>query len=451
MSSDIAPVTYHIITFDQLLDFALGKLDPAARQQISRHLAEGCRQCEAELARAERVLDATRNDLPAEPPSWVVHRAKQLFVRHEVEKVPRLDRLAAFLMDTQTIVGAIVVAAVIIVTLTGAYVWQRIPSAQTASLQVIANPVEVQSTSDGDWAPAGNTVKLGAGMALRTRRAGTAKLTFPDDSVLELGDNSLIRFDALHTLTGVGPQVVRLEQSSGLGRYQIAAGGPGGGFDIRTPVAQIQGRDTQYDLSVDEDGTTTIQVHAGTVNVSAGDRSVSVTAGQLLVISPTAPAAPLQPSPFPPTPTSTASPTFTATSRAPAVVPAPATETPTPTMTLSVTAPRQSAPPAGPTDTPVPTATDVPTLTPSLTPSPVPTLTPSFTPVPPTAVPPTDTPKPPTDTPKPPTDTPVPPTDTPVPPTDTPVPPPTDTPAPTAIPMPTKIEITIEPPTPSSK
>ncbi|MFQ5857052.1 MAG: FecR domain-containing protein [Anaerolineae bacterium] len=457
MTRNRSYVTYHTVTFDQLVDFALGTLDPVTSQQVSVHLAESCLRCERQLARLECILNATRTDAPPEPPSWVIHRAKQLFAHHEVETVPRRDRLAAFLMDSRTVVGVIALMALLVVALSGTYVWLRIPTARTAALTVIANQVEIQRAPDDDWRPASDGIELGAGMALRTSGTGAAELAFPDDTTLELGGASLIRVSALHTLTGVGPQVVRLDQSLGYGRYQISSGGPGGGFTVRTPIARIQGRATQYDVTVEEDGTTTLYVHAGTVTVSAGDQTATVSPGELLVMSPTAPAAPLQPTPFPVTTTPTPEPTSTATSVSVPVVPAPATETWTPAPTTMLPGQQPVGPPP-PTSTPTPTATDTPTptstptptptstltltITPTPTATPSPTLTPTDTPQPPTPVPPSPTPVPPSPTPAPPTDTPIPPTPTPIPPTPTPAPP-TNTPIITMIPKPT-----LKPPSP---
>ena len=446
MSSHL-PVTYHAVTYDQLVDFALGVLDPVTSRQITVHLADGCPQCQESLERLERILSVTRPDVPPTPPSWVLHRAKQLFVHHEVEAVPRGDRLAAFLMETRTIVGAATLVALLAVIFGGAFVWRRIPTARTALLTATAGQVEIQRTADSDWEPVGSTVEVRAGVGMRTSHAGAAELAFPDRSSLALGGDSLLRVGALHTLTGVGPQVVLLDHLRGLGHYQISSGRPGGGFTVATPIVRIEGRDTEYDLMVEQDGTTTVQVYDGAVTVAAGDQSVTVAAGEILVLSPTAPAIPLQPSPFAVTVTPTSEATEPATRPAAAAAPARATETLTPATTPTPTAtgrPRQQpthtyTPTPTPTYTPTPTPTYTPTRTPTTTPTPTltPTITPSptptdtATPVPPTRKPPTDTPVPPTDTPIPPTETPAPPTDTPVPPTDTPVPPtPTNTPKP---------------------
>lgn len=431
------PVTYHAVTYDQLVDFALGMLDPVTSRQITMHLADGCPQCQESLERLERILSVTRPDIPPSPPSWVLHRAKQLFVHHEVEAVPRGDRLAAFLMETRTIVGAATLVALLAIIFGGAFVWRRIPTARTALLTATASQVEIQRTADSDWEPVGSTVEVGAGMALRTSRTGAAELVFPDHSSLALGRDSLLRVGALHTLTGVGPQVVLLDHLRGVGHYRISPGRPGGGFTVATPIVRIEGRDTEYDLTVEQDGTTTVQVHAGAVTVAAGGQSVTVSAGELLVISPTAPAIPLQPSPFATTATPTPEPSRTATTGAAIVAPARATETPTPGATRTATATGKPAPPRRPTATPTPTetatptptSTPTPTFTPTQTPTetpsatPTPTLTATPTPVPPTRKPPSPTPVPPSPTPAPPSPTPLPPTETPVPPTDTPVPP----------------------------
>ena len=118
------------------------------------------------------------------------------------------------------------------------------------------------------------------------------------------------------------------------------------------------------------------------------------------------------PTPMPtltPTPTPTPAPTMTPT-------PEP-TPTPVPTPDATV---EPTATPEPPTPTPGPTATPVPGST--ATPTPAPTATPTPTPAPPTATPA--------------------PTPTPVPPTATPMPTSTPTPAPTATPVPTSDWIT---------
>lgn len=447
MSSSPAPVAYHAVTKDQLVDYALGTLDPAGRRQVTAHLADGCSKCERELDRISTVLDATRTQVLAAPPSWVLHRAKQLFAHRTVETVPRSDRLAAFLMDSRTVIGAIALALIFVVGFGGTYVWRHIPTTQVASLAIEGQGVEIQQTRDGTWMPADDSTEIGVGMGLRTANGGAAQLTFPDNSTLHLNDHSTIIVNTLHTLTSVGPQVARLNQTRGHVHYNVAAGAPGGGFSVHTPVIQAEGRGAEYDLTVREDGTTMIQVFAGTVAVSAGNQQVSISAGEQLMISPTAPEQPLQPSPFPVTMMPTPEPTEPAPTGRPAVVPAQPTDTHTPTSTptpTTTTQPHQPPPTSTFTPTPTWTWTPSPTTLPTatLTPTPVPTNTP----VPPTSVPPTSvppTPVPPTNTPVPPTNTPVPPTNTPVPPTNTPIPPPpTDTPIPpptnTIPPIPTR-------------
>lgn len=65
--------------FQQLLDYHDGRLDRAAADAISAHLASGCSQCEADRAWYQQVELVAATDDSIEPPSWVLKRALRVF------------------------------------------------------------------------------------------------------------------------------------------------------------------------------------------------------------------------------------------------------------------------------------------------------------------------------------------------------------------------------------
>ena len=65
--------------FQQLLDYLDVRLERAASDVVSTHLALGCRQCEGDREWYLQVKEIASGDDSIEPPSWVLKRALRIF------------------------------------------------------------------------------------------------------------------------------------------------------------------------------------------------------------------------------------------------------------------------------------------------------------------------------------------------------------------------------------
>lgn len=66
-------------TFENILDFADGRLAPAEVEAIEGHVAAGCDECATALAWYRQFSTVAEEDASIEPPTWVTNRAVGLF------------------------------------------------------------------------------------------------------------------------------------------------------------------------------------------------------------------------------------------------------------------------------------------------------------------------------------------------------------------------------------
>jgi len=257
-----------------------------------------------------------------------------------------------------------------------------IPQAVLLTAKAVNGPLKVSPAGADTWQDWTNGRLLGVRDRIQSTDQGTIELTLADGRV------------ALRILSDVLLEVERVEANGDVmlrqvsGRVQVQS--ESGLFQLETPLltARSMGSGAVFRTAVSSEASF-LATDQGRVQVTIGDRVVTVAAGEEITVALNQ-AAIVQPqgaSSASPTATATDLPTRTAT----------ATRTATPTATATST-------PAPPT----------PTLLPSKTPTPPPpTVTPVVTAPPPTAtasaVAPTAAPVPPTNTPVPPTHTPLPP------------------------------------------
>ena len=86
--------------FQQLLDYLDGRLDRAAADAVSTHLALGCRQCDGDRAWYQQVKVVAASDDSSEPPPWVLKRALRVFnaPRARTSIAGRVGRVVASLV-----------------------------------------------------------------------------------------------------------------------------------------------------------------------------------------------------------------------------------------------------------------------------------------------------------------------------------------------------------------
>ncbi|HET7721631.1 MAG TPA: FecR domain-containing protein, partial [Acidimicrobiales bacterium] len=319
---------------------------------------------------------------------------------------------------------------------------------QTATLTVIAQPVEVQRASGSrDTASSGSTVNVGD--RIFTGEGGAALLTFFQGSQVEIASGSELMVQQMEQRGGTnGASTVGIGQAVGSTISRVASlFNPASRFQVNTPSAVAVVRGTILGTNVNLDGSQSFSCLEGTCQVQAGGQSQTLNDGDSTFIPPPQPTPTGVPSnrgegrqddqgggqgntgdppistPFP----SGQLPNVVATAALTAVARGQVLNTPT-VQIIATSTPV----PGQPTRTPASTSTALATFgtpTPATTPTPQSSPTPDSTPttVPPTPSPIVPTPAVPTSQPT----TPPLPTEEPAP------PPPADTPAPSATPIPT--------------
>jgi len=242
----------------------------------------------------------------------------------------------------------------------------------SATVVEIVNQVDAHARPNDEWRPAELQMAVYAGGQVRTGLASSARLGLLE-GVVRLWAESI--FTVTESAARQDKLVTRLFLQQGRLWAHLTTEQPHE-FSVETASAVAAVRDTRFSVAVAPDQTTLVSVAEGQAEVTAQGGRVLVNAGEQTLVKPGQPPAPPEPMSAeeramwategdmpelaPPAPTSTA----TAVPATATLLP---TETPAPTAT----------------DTPAPTDTPPPTHTPTA----LPTDTPTLTPLPPTATP----------------------------------------------------------------
>jgi hypothetical protein len=263
--------------------------------------------------------------------------------------------------------------------------WLRAPIARTAVLTAANGSVEIRPAGDDAWQPASAGAQVRAGDALRAGPLSSATLTYFDGSLSQLGAETGVTINQMASRRAGGGHVIALGLWAGR-THNVVQPLPDSAsrFEIGTLLAIATVRGTEFDVSVEADGTTRVVVSEGVVNVEGVGATVTVVTGQEVIVrSGEAPEQPPNPPTATSTPTRVPEPTATAGQAAePSPTPAPPTATPSPSPT-NTPSPTPTAPPT-PTFTPLPPPTATPRPAPTSPPPPPPTSTPVLPPPTPT-------------------------------------------------------------------
>lgn len=232
------------------------------------------------------------------------------------------------------------------------YFWPGGRVAQVATLQAVEGTVEMLPAGSASWVVASSGEGVKPGDRIRTGALSTARLSFFEGSVSDLEPESEISISQMTSRRRGGGNRVIVRQWLGQAHYQVEAlRDSASRFEVRTPTALAAVRGTAFAITVETDGTTTVEVEEGMVSVTSGGKTVDLQPGQMTMVYP-------DQTPGPPEsithqkPTDTPEPTET-----PGLTETPElTETPYPTETPELTETPE------PSDTPAPTETRDPAV-----------------------------------------------------------------------------------------
>lgn len=322
-------------------------------------------------------------------------------------------------LHRQAVLRVAFASAALLILLVGggivARVWLVQTVTRTATLHATDGVVEMWSAGSSRWRPVSDGASIGKGDAIRTGDDVTAAVAFFDGSWTQLEPGTEVKFTAMSSRRNGGQRTIVLHQRRGRTRHAVESSPDGRGrFQVKTPTALSTVRGTEFEVSVEVDGTTDVAVWRGRVAVTAERTTVEVEPGQATSVQPSQPPAtpfvcpqlpppPVFPISTPPTATwtATARPTATPTLMPTATAFDPVTAFPSPTATPAESdgEPEGGSGSTSSKTTPMPvpaTSTPKPSPTPTSTVQPTPEVEPTSTVEPtPTAPAPPEPPQPP--------------------------------------------------------
>ncbi|MGD2178074.1 MAG: FecR domain-containing protein, partial [Anaerolineae bacterium] len=229
-------------------------------------------------------------------------------------------------------------AAVMLLLLVGglflrSWMGQAVP--QLATLEVTEGVVQVQSRGGEGWLPAASGQQVEPGARIRTAADAAALLTFFDGSMTAMRGETELTIDRLRAPKDGAGRVIVLHQERGWTQHRVETmEARGSRFEVRSPLAVMAVRGTEFAVAVQDDGTTEVTLREGLVEVKARGSTIQLQPGWATTVEPEQPPAtpfeapaPLAVDVFPTRPASEEAETATASaSRAP-------TERPSPTWT----------------------------------------------------------------------------------------------------------------------
>jgi ferric-dicitrate binding protein FerR (iron transport regulator) len=231
--------------------------------------------------------------------------------------------------------------------------WPGVSVAQMATLDQVSGAVEFLPAGSDTWRPVLASEQLEAGSQVRTDPRSAARLRFFDGSTTDLGARVEVAIIQMNAQRDGGKAVILLRQTSGQTHSHVRRlPDQASRFEIRTPAAVVTVRGTEFTTTVETDGTTSVAVAAGLVEVTAQGTTVLVSAGQQTTVRPERP--PSIPAMIPQvTPTPASPPTITPTATTTATAPAPMAPS-VPTSTPQPPGLTKTPQPPGQTKTPQP-------------------------------------------------------------------------------------------------
>lgn len=384
-------MAHYPVSFENLVDWLDGRLDPETSQILETHLAEGCAECEAALAWLRRVITAITLDKLVDPPPALATQVKAAFQPVAAQAAPRVVAPPAPTTPVRSRVPfawtpAIILAAILLVIgLSVVFFLAQWPglSAQSARLITLGGGTNVTFSADGEAVRPGGVLSEGSNLRVT---GGQAVLTLFDGSILEMQPRAEIRLTTMRTGLFKQPYRINITQQLGTVRYEVAAlPNSRSSFQVQAPNALISVRGTSFTVIVPSALETQVEVQSGEVQMLGLVDSVTVRANQVAMAVGATPIrvvpvgeASTRPTPsltLPPTATITQTGTPTAVSPTPSATVATATPTASSTATLTATATETGTLTGTPTPTQTGTTTGTPTSTETATVTGTPTAT----------------------------------------------------------------------------
>ncbi|RDI62072.1 tetratricopeptide repeat protein [Microvirga subterranea] len=176
----------------------------------------------------------------------------------------------------------LVATSALALSLAGAQAQSPVPRAAPAAGAIVAakGGEELRFVREEAWRSAELRQDLLGGDALRTNAIGNLAILFSDQTQIRVGRNSTL---TVNEIAGAGAGTTQLNLQAG--NIWARANRGGTGVDVKTPAAVAAIRGTDWSLSVDGSGKTSLIVLEGVVELSNPQGSVTVRQGEGAVAS----------------------------------------------------------------------------------------------------------------------------------------------------------------------
>ncbi len=271
-------------TFENLVDWLEGRLDPATHQAVDAHIATGCPICAKDVNWLRRFRAAARNDTLATPSPALVARVKSLYSPERFRRAaPVRPWWAIFAQRPALAIGALLVILALSVTL---YLG-RLPAllGRDAWLAALQGTIEMQPAERSDWQTISPGQALRDGDKVRAVE-GAALLLLFDGSRVELHAGTELMLSSMRSGLFGKPYRIALQQSSGYAYYTVAPlQSPRSSFEVQSPTALVAVRGTSFAIAVENASETRVVVLAGRVQVESAETKVVLSEREAALIS----------------------------------------------------------------------------------------------------------------------------------------------------------------------
>lgn len=256
------------LTTEQALDYLEGRLEPVAREEVLKHLSDGCPDCAQNLADLTRILQAIQATSWPSPSAQARQQAINAFYIQYPEKVK--PQPVAFFRPV--LIGLALIAVVFVI------LFLNLPQPVNAAiLKEMTGSVDIKVNSSAAWQTLSLGQSIPVGSIIRTSSNGQAVLTYPGGSRSTLGPDTQLELAVLASTDGQWQ--ITLTQTSG--KTEVVSSVKTALFRIQTAAGSTDtNEEGDFDLQVEEDGTTVVSVKDGRVNANTSGGSLLISPGQ---------------------------------------------------------------------------------------------------------------------------------------------------------------------------
>lgn len=226
---------------------------------------------DADAEMANRLQQMEHPSLPAEKAQAHIAQLKSATRTQRSAAAPKTWKWV------MAAVGAVAVVSVLVISIV-AGLFSNIQQVQAASLDNVSGIVEITNDIGQTWTVVEDGEDLASGGGIRTYAGSSVLLTFPDGSVVQVGEEAEVYVTSLE-YSKKTLKLVML-QTAGETTHWVAPIKEGGQYLVNTMTGAAQVHGTVFNVNVPDAGLARFAVTDGIVAVSNAGNEVLLAAGQ---------------------------------------------------------------------------------------------------------------------------------------------------------------------------